>query len=145
MIDPVSVPMTSSFTSEILVGILAGLAVLGIGMWKNRSDIKSIETSVFGHSDNGGGQSEAIEALSEDLEEISRKLDEAKANQEQHRHAVKSEIKTNRFMLTRSVGKIVEQINRQSDELDVEKPDIKPDNYDVGRHRFDASSNKEND
>lgn len=92
-------------------------------MWKNRSEIRSLKTVVFGHPEGGDGQIDEIESLAGRLERIEAKIDEEGDQRIQDHQAMRNEVKANRYLMGRSIDSLVVEINRQSEDIDLEQPD----------------------
>lgn len=112
------------------------VAVLGVGMWKNRSDIRGLTNAVFGHEREGnGGHEEDIDSLADRLDRIETKIDNEREHRIHDHHNVESEILTNRYLITRSIAELVQEINREAEDLELEVPDIDPpDGFDATRY-----------
>jgi len=111
---------------QILISIGGALAVLGIGVWKNRSDLRRLTDAIFGHERKNGGQAEELDTLGSQLNRIESKLDEEREKRVQHHQTIESEIMTNRFMMTRSVNELVAELNRELDDAEIEGPKAVP-------------------
>lgn len=126
--------------ATVLVAIASGIAILGIGMWRNRSEIKSVKTSIYGSPEENGGQASEIRDIGESLDKISDQMKEERESRIHNHHAIETEIRTNRFLITRSIDELVQEINEESDEIDLDRPDVRvPEELDVETRYTDNS------
>lgn len=115
----------------ILVAIAAGFATLGIGVWKNRSDLKTIKQAIFGHERQNGGLSKSIAELSEDINRIERKIDSERKSREKTRNRITNEIRTTRYLVAQNIDEVVSEINDEMDDVNLDGPDFTPDDFGV--------------
>lgn len=109
---------------EITIGVLTAIAVLGIMWWRERAARKMLSVAIFGHERDNGGYTEKIEGIASKLDRIEDKLDEEAEISAQHRRHLEYEIRTNRHATSQMFGELVSEINHQSDDLDIDKPEF---------------------
>lgn len=112
---------------DVWLAFAGAIAVLGIGMWKNRSDINELKTAIFGHEreDNGGHEAE-IDTLADQLDRIETKLDNEREKRIEDHKDVEIEVRETRYMIARSVASLVREINSESADIEIEVPDVEP-------------------
>lgn len=112
---------------EILVAVGSAIAVLGIQMWRNRSEIKTLKVWIFGHESENGGKAEQIESITSKLDRLEEKIDEESEQRRQDHFDVETEVRENRRVFHLKIDNLVEEIDRELDDLDISDSDIEPD------------------
>jgi len=112
---------------ELSIAILTAIAVLGINIWQNRSRIETVKTAVFGHENNGGGQSDKLSNISDSLDDIEDTLDRQEDVRKQEHTEVKNAVRENRRQMLHAFDQLITEINYQSGDIDVESSDLLED------------------